>query len=45
MECLECFDSLDLEILKIGWACENKSDIVAPIITKHANIFCKTYFN
>ena len=33
-------------ILKIGCrVCENKPCIIAPIILKHANMFCWTYFN
>ena len=40
MEYLKCFvDSL--EFLKYGFCvCENKSYIVATIMTKYANIFC-----
>ena len=36
MECLKCFDS------KSTWffVCENKSNFVATITTKHANKFC-----
>ena len=38
MECLEYFDSLELQ--KYVVLCLRKCDIVTAIMTKHANIFC-----